>query len=441
MGDTLNVPGDYSTISEGISFASPSDIVWIANGIYSSSANGEVLPLDLPNSIRIIGESKEGVILDGEEQSSLLEITGKSDLYISNLTITRGTSSQGGGISCFDSELLITNVTISLSTATHGGGLYSDNSVLTLKEVEVLNNSVFAGDGGGGGGLCFDNSIVELQYVVISWNNVTSRFGEANGGGIYSENSNVSLINSVVSNNHAFAMGEYGEGLYFLQSSTRLLNTIVWNNGAHETDNRIYFNAQDSSEYLLIAFSDVQGGLESIWTDSVGTIHWMENNIDTDPLYLDSDSGDYHLSDVSPCVDAGTAIYTWEGDTLVNLMLHEYASIAPDMGRYEYHPLLHVKNRGINPQTYLLLQNFPNPFNPSTTISYDLQEQSEVSLTIYDISGREVAILKHQEQPAGHYQTQWSGVDELGNPVSNGVYFARLQAGLYSKTIKMVYLK
>lgn len=94
-----------------------------------------------------------------------------------------------------------------------------------------------------------------------------------------------------------------------------------------------------------------------------------------------------------------------------------------------------------NPESIYLDQNYPNPFNPTTTISYDLPEQSGVNLTVYDVTGREVVALQDHEQPAGHYEVQWNGVDQSGNPINTGIYFARLQAGDYSKTIKMLYLK
>jgi len=94
-----------------------------------------------------------------------------------------------------------------------------------------------------------------------------------------------------------------------------------------------------------------------------------------------------------------------------------------------------------SPSTAILLQNYPNPFNPTTTISYDLPQQSLVKLTVFDIRGQQVAILQEDERPPGNYQVQWNGIDQSGNPVSTGVYFGRLQAGDYTKTIKMVYLQ
>jgi hypothetical protein len=100
-----------------------------------------------------------------------------------------------------------------------------------------------------------------------------------------------------------------------------------------------------------------------------------------------------------------------------------------------------VRNDSHGPMTISLLQNHPNPFNPSTTISYDLPELSTVSLIVYDIQGREVMTLQDADKPPGNYEVKWNGIDQSGNPVSTGVYFARLQAGVISKTIKMVYLR
>ena len=93
------------------------------------------------------------------------------------------------------------------------------------------------------------------------------------------------------------------------------------------------------------------------------------------------------------------------------------------------------------PEHYELEQNYPNPFNPTTTISYSLPEQSSVKLTVFDIRGQEVTTRLNADKPPGNYKVQWNGLDQQGNPVSTGVYFCRLQAGDYSKTIKMVYLR
>ncbi len=93
------------------------------------------------------------------------------------------------------------------------------------------------------------------------------------------------------------------------------------------------------------------------------------------------------------------------------------------------------------PDDYYLSQNFPNPFNPYTTIQYGLPEISSVNITIYDIRGKEVKIWDITAQEAGVYQYVWNGLDNLGRPVATGIYLTRIHAGQYSETIKMLYLK
>ncbi len=88
-----------------------------------------------------------------------------------------------------------------------------------------------------------------------------------------------------------------------------------------------------------------------------------------------------------------------------------------------------------------LKQNFPNPFNPVTSIEYGLPEQSEVSIIIYDITGGIVRTLVDGSQAAAWYQLQWNGLSEAGQPVNAGLYFCRLQVGNVQQTIKMINLK
>ena len=75
------------------------------------------------------------------------------------------------------------------------------------------------------------------------------------------------------------------------------------------------------------------------------------------------------------------------------------------------------------PQTYTLFQNYPNPYNPTTIISYELSKDSRVSLKIYDILGREVMMLADEQQPAGYYQKTLNA-----QRLASGVYFYRLIA-------------
>jgi len=93
------------------------------------------------------------------------------------------------------------------------------------------------------------------------------------------------------------------------------------------------------------------------------------------------------------------------------------------------------------PDSYQLHPNYPNPFNPITTIRYDLPAQSNVTLTVYDLMGREVSRLVNTTQVAGSHAIRWNATDKQGNSVENGSYLYKIQAGEFSQTGKMLLLK
>jgi hypothetical protein len=93
------------------------------------------------------------------------------------------------------------------------------------------------------------------------------------------------------------------------------------------------------------------------------------------------------------------------------------------------------------PSRYALHDNRPNPFNPTTTIAYDLPRDGRVRLTVYDVRGRPVRELVNASAPAGRHQIAWDGRNQQGQAVASGVYFYRLAAGDFVQTKKMVLLK
>ena len=93
------------------------------------------------------------------------------------------------------------------------------------------------------------------------------------------------------------------------------------------------------------------------------------------------------------------------------------------------------------PDAFAIFQNYPNPFNPITTILYDLPEAAKVHLVIYDVLGRQVRTLVNQDLTPGYHRAVWDATDDLGRPLSGGLYIYRIQAGGFSKTMKMVQLK
>ena len=94
------------------------------------------------------------------------------------------------------------------------------------------------------------------------------------------------------------------------------------------------------------------------------------------------------------------------------------------------------------PTSFSLAVARPNPFNPSTTIAYELPEQTHITLTIYNLLGQKVIWLVDQAQAAGRYEAVWHGVNSRGAGVASGVYLYHITSGSrYTDTKRMTLLK
>jgi len=125
-------------------------------------------------------------------------------------------------------------------------------------------------------------------------------------------------------------------------------------------------------------------------------------------------------------------------------------SYKPDTGYYKVIygniNVVQVDKPNTQPNEFSLFQNYPNPFNPATVITYQLAENSKVSLKVYDILGTEVITLVNEEQNAGFYKINFNAYQTTnsafgGKQLSSGVYFYRLQAGDFVQTKKLILLK
>jgi hypothetical protein len=121
-------------------------------------------------------------------------------------------------------------------------------------------------------------------------------------------------------------------------------------------------------------------------------------------------------------------------DLTISYVYYDENSIVVNMGTQDF-------NLKAIPLEFALHDNYPNPFNPITTINYDLPQQAHVNLMIYDILGREVVKLVSSEIPAGYQSVIWNTRNNIGAPVSAGIYFYQIQTKDFIKTKKMVLLK
>jgi len=133
-------------------------------------------------------------------------------------------------------------------------------------------------------------------------------------------------------------------------------------------------------------------------------------------------------NDMTDFVDNGTAA------------LQKWADMGNSITIFEFVTGIDDELAGI-PAEFALHQNYPNPFNPTTTIKYDLKQNTDVLIIVYDMLGREVRTVINETQNAGYKNVVWDGTNNSGKQVSTGVYFYKIVAGDFVKTMKMILMK
>ena len=144
--------------------------------------------------------------------------------------------------------------------------------------------------------------------------------------------------------------------------------------------------------------------------------------------------------DLLNCIDI-------DGDDELELVIETRTGVFPD---YIYKTYIFstgittsaLENNNItSPTKYTLKQNFPNPFNPSTTIRYSLLGPENISIKIYDVSGQLVKEINKEHNQAGEFEVIWDGKNNFSQKVSSGTYFYQLSVGNYNEAKKMILLK
>jgi len=399
----------------------------------------------------------------------------------------------------------------------------------------------------------FGNNVFNNLIVISESNNITFKknlfLGNSNPNNWSRvfwviKDTSVTIINNTFSEfdmaagssesetSHIIGINDSGESL-----DIDIRNNIFWN--ISDTTNACVIRNYSGSD-ITIEYNNIQGGYDEIY----GSFSLGPGNINEDPLFTDSENGDYTLQLGSPCIDTGdpdspldsdgtradmgafeaindclkpfnvlyptvsdtfsshidsnTEIgFTWEGcndvdgdityrltieleffgntytdtyddiiDTSISITANnldallsglnleesimyyyvqaydEEYTVDSDTGQFVLsRSFLSTINNDVVPQVFALHQNHPNPFNPFTTLKYDLPEDALVNITIYDMMGRIVKTMVNSQQNAGFKSVQWNASNDKGSPVSAGLYLYTIQAGEFRQTKKMVLLK
>jgi hypothetical protein len=195
---------------------------------------------------------------------------------------------------------------------------------------------------------------------------------------------------------------------------------------SYDTDKFEFVEAAPASEDLLKA-----GGAET-------------------PVFLNHQNGPGEISIANAIVDGSPVTGTGDVVSLTFRVLTEFE----DNARFEIangvvfdgsqlsNPVVALGSLNVEstPTEFALLQNFPNPFNPETTIKYNVAKGGNVSLRIYNVVGQVVKTLVAEQQSAGRYTVRWNGTDDRGVSVSSGIYFYQITSGSDFQDVKKLML-
>ncbi len=260
------------------------------------------------------------------------------------------------------------------------------------QNIYIINNTISNNDCGISIG---ENSNVYVENNVIYDNAI----------GIQSHNGSISICNQNTLVGNHYSLQPYHGSDANTGGTINIINSIM--SSALYLDYNDQINSVVDIAYCL-SDTDILIGVGNIYSD---------------PLFCSAEQFDYTLSQNSPCVGTGEN--------------------GANMGAFGVgcEVLSNSENTSITPTSFVLHQSHPNPFNPTTQIKYDLPEDALVSINIYDLMGRSIKSLVNSNQSAGYRSIQWNATNNLGEPVSAGMYIYMIQAGEFRQTKKMVLLK
>ena len=169
-----------------------------------------------------------------------------------------------------------------------------------------------------------------------------------------------------------------------------------------------------------------------IWSSGLGTTGYLENN-------------EWHL--IPELANTASDKFIFDGNGRYALNAFEMDTDSDPVERinfsgvYEYIPNTVAVKEKSKPEPFITASNYPNPFNPSTTISFSLPQESYVTVSVYNVSGQKIATLTSEKMPAGNNSVTWNAQTDTGSRSASGIYFYRIEAGNYMKSGKMLLLR
>ena len=398
---------------------------------------------------------------------------------IDGIKFTGNTSGTVGGAlsSTETSDVTVKNASLLSNTALFAGGLYASTGKL------ILRHSLFVENNGSSSGGAMVISGVDAGDVT---GNTLDSNTSADTGGMLIGSSAIGVYNNIVANTT-------GTGIAASGTPTSLSYNLVWNNSGGDytgcapgvgslSGDPLFVDPQANDYHLGLHSPAIDAGIPGpLFQDPDGSrgdmgmygshVFVMDHPVYPKNLHASLEGGDARLTwnrnpepdienyavygdvngDFVPSISNFITLVAATDSTVVldppaDSLYYRISTIDTDgyAGGYSY-PAFFSTATGVDygPARYVfaLHQNVPNPFNPSTRISYDLPARSPVTLRVYDVDGRLVRKMVDAVQGPGAFSADWNGQNDRGYPVASGVYFYRLDAGPRIETRKMVFLK
>lgn len=372
-------------------------------------------------------------------------------IRIEDNIIRDNVAGKGAGINVTGRQATILYNTVegNVSHHDHGGGIYVSTLTSLVRRNMIRSNRVGATQGyGWGGGIIIAGEIESI----MEGNVVTDNYTPTTGSGVFwDEGATGSMYNDLIFKNQCPSGNRSGAAIYIdggaAPSSVHIQNVTI---ADHQCEGMGAVIIEDSSSATFqnvifwgntddIATLDGTYQITHSITKAAGT-----GNVNSNPMFVNAAAADYRLNTGSPAINAGDAntefpVFPGDNNTCIDLAGNpRLLGGRIDMGSYEFQGQTTNIEGGPSelPHAVELMQNFPNPFNPATTIQFRLPVGGHVYIGVYDILGRLVAVLADGSFTAGNHLVRFDA-----GRLSSGLYLYRLQAGDVSISRKMMLVK
>ena len=353
-----------------------------------------------------------------------------SNPNLENITIKMNGSEDGtGGLAAIDSSPSLTDVIISENYSYDNvAGIFLFNSNSSLTNVHIEGNW---GIHWGGSGICMNNSSPILTNVIITNHSVSE-----NGAGMICYSSNPSLVNVTISDNFAYSTHTSyggGAGIYCSYNSLLNLNNVVITGNYSGA----YGGAIHCSDSSVVNLENVT--IRDNYAYSHGGGIYCDNSFLN---FSEENRCSIYSNTIENIAGLGKDLYVVECE-IIDVIVDTFTVMIPsDYYAYPINNFIFniLNSVGVNENEIQLLglnlNNFPNPFNPTTKIEFSIQNESEIELSIFNIKGQKIKTLTNNEFTKGSHSIIWNGDDEFNNPVSSGIYYYKLNVDDKTEAVK-----